>query len=221
MNFFLSVVIFCYVSIAFYVSINNALSVRKIDYTQYNYALNNTQYGTSVENATVVKKNDIQILKTSCESTRYQISQVIVPNMTYYDELEAQNKTCQDNLDSLNRTLQEVKNNGTLDLLGQGTCLFLNTTISYQYKRLTLNLFDFYYYVFPSSNSIFTNSSTFYIDSCVPKIFMGGPVMKKTYTSGIVSVGGVDYLEIGDEKVKIVMQTGMQSVQLDNFQIIN
>ncbi len=221
MNFLLSLIVFSYVSVAFYFAINNALSVKTVDYTQYNFALNNTQYGRSVESAAMIKKNDISILKTSCESTRYSISQLIVPNITYYDELNAQNKSCHDYLDSLNRTLQEVKNNGTLDLLGQGVCLFLNTTINYQYKRLTLNVYDFYYYVFPTSDPIFTNSSTLYIDSCVPIIFKGGPKMNKTYTSGIDSVGAVNYLEIGEEKVKIQMQTGMQTVQLNNFQIIN
>ncbi len=218
--FFLSICIFAYSSVAFYFAISNALGFQVIDYTYYNYVLNNTQNAKSVEGATLLKKNEIQILKTGCESTRYQIGQVIVPNMTYYNEMYAQNKTCHDQLDALNKTLQEVKNNGTLNVLTSGTCIFLNTSIPFEYKRLSLNTYDFYYYVFQSS-TIFTNYSVLYIENCSPSIFVGGPLMNKTYTSGIDSVGGVSYLEIGEEKVKIQMQTGMQNITLNNFQIIN
>jgi hypothetical protein len=219
---FIPLFISAYSFVAFYFAVNNILNIHHIDYTDYNYVANDTQYARSVEVAAMLKKNEIEILKTTCESVRYQLSQVIIPNITYIEEMKAQNKTCHEHLDNVNRTLQEARNgNGTTILLDVGTCLFLNTTIDYLYKRLTLTGYDFYYYQFPESNSIFTNSSVFYIESCVPNIFQGSVLINKTYTSGINSVGGVSYLEMGQGKLKIQMQTGMQTVQLEDLQIIN
>lgn len=219
---FLHVFIFAYSSVSFYFAVRNIININQIDYTQYNYALNDTQNAESIRVAAMVKKNDLIILKTACESARYQVSQVVIPNVTYYNELVAENKTCQDNLDTLNRTLNEIKNNGTTTVLWEGTCQFINgTLVNYAYKRFTLNTYDFYYYIFPTSIPVFTNSSTVYIDNCLPIIFQGTPLTKKTYTSGLILTGGVSYLEIGQEKLRIELVTGMQNVQLDNFQIIN
>ncbi len=221
MGLFVTLSIFSYSALAFYIAINNIIidKTNNVNRRLYNYVLNNTQNAKSIEVATTLKKNDLDILETSCGSVRYQINQTIIPNVTnFYNELYAQNSTCQDNLDYINRTLQEIKSNGTLTVLGDGTCTFVNVSVSYLYKRYTLNGYDFYYYIFSTSDPVFTNSSTVYIETCVPIIFKG-PLMNKTYTSGISSVGAVSYLEIGEEKLKIQFVTGLQTIQLIDFQI--
>jgi len=165
-------------------------------------------------------------LTTSCNAVGAELIQInaSLPNVTYYDTMYASGDACNSEINSLNLTFIELKSNSTIATLGNGYCKLISDIeedpeVLFFYRRLTINGFDFYYYVFPLSLPVSSNGTVFTISQCVPTIF-DGPIVRQGYKSGFVAGGAnVSYIDIGLESVNITMTSGFQTIQFSNFQI--
>ncbi len=226
-----TLVVFSYSILAFYIAVNGYISDRSSrlliqkETHRYITLLNKTVYARNAENSAISKKIALEALTTECNTLKSQIlvtdSLLPTANETY-SELYALNKTCHDNLDTINGTFVQLITKPTIHLVGQGSCqlasnMEFDPSVAFKYKRLILNGFDFYYYVFHSSTLIYGNDTKFSIHSCSPAIF-NGPVSRQGYKDGIIGDAGPIYMDIGEFRVNITA-TSEGYVQLDEFQV--
>jgi hypothetical protein len=234
---FITLLVFSFSSVAFYVSLNNYLidqadqSTIQVQYAIHNQALRNTITLRAVEDGAMLEKRHIEALTATCNSLDVNVSLVDAQTtIDLYDSLNATiasaNRSCHASLDALNRTIQQIINTSTVTptTVGDGECQ-INTDLSpyglyrstFFYRRLTLNGVDFYYYVFPTSPIVPTNGTIVRIENCSPVIFQG-PVVQQTYKLGGVAGDGVEWIFTGNGAIELVLQSGNRTVELTGFQ---
>lgn len=228
----LNLVVFCYCTIAFYVAITNYVTDgndRYLIQSQnhiYNSKLSAAITARAIQYSASSKKDLLATLTTACNVVGTELAQInaSLPNVTYYDTMYASNNQCNSQINSLNLTFIELKSNSTITTLGNGYCKLISDIdedpeVLFFYRKLTINDFDFYYYVFPFSHPVSSNGTMFAISQCVPSIF-DGPIVRQGYKSGFIAGGAnVSYIDIGLENVNITMTSGFQTIQFSNFQI--
>jgi len=224
----LNLILFCYCSLAFYIAANNYATDgndRNQINDQYSIYTDKLKAATDariIETSASSKKTQLDSLISSCEMLGTDLDAVIVPNVTYYDEMYASEAECNQRVDMLNTTLQQLRANATIRTLGDGYCQLnsdvgSDTSVLYYYRRAIVNGFDFYYYVFPSSTAVATNGTVVFLENCSPPIW-NGPPQRQGYKSGIVG-DGVLIVDIDVNRLNITLSSGYRTVQLSDFQI--
>ena len=142
-----------------------------------------------LENNVLVQKNVSHELEVNCVELQYwvgnntgqievidDLSSLFTSINEGIQSIETDYNTQITTLEStLDGILSHAETNATTEK--SGTCTFqgLNsTTVTYAYKKLTVNGLDYYYYVFsPTSSEILVDNSGFAIQSCTPTIYEG------------------------------------------------
>ena len=225
----ISLLLFCYCSIAFYVAITNYVTDandRAIIQSQlhpYNDKLLAARSARGIETSCTVKTEAISTLTEECTILHARQDNVTeaLPNVTYYDEMYAAQRECNARIDALNATFQALKANASIHTLNNGYCqmftdLAMDHSVLFFYRRAVVNGFDFYYYRFPTSQVLATNGTIVTLENCVPYIFNGPPI-RQGYKSGIIGAS-VDAIDFGSNMINITLSSGFQSIQLQDFQ---
>jgi hypothetical protein len=227
MNPLINLVLFCYCSVAFYVAITNYVTdgsdraLIQSQYHTYNDKLIAVSGARFIQESCVSKSAQIVDLTAACEALQVRLANVTLPNVTYYAEMDAQGRQCNENINALNRTLQELRANATVHTLNNGYCTMstdlASVSVLFFYKRAIVNGIDFYYYHFPTSQVLPTNSTDVQLSGCIPYIFSGPPI-RQGYKSGLLITGGAT-IDFGSNVINITLTQGYQTVQLSDFQI--
>lgn len=130
-----------------------------------------------------------------------------------------QNQTCFDDIanltQKLNWLLNAISSNATL--VSSGICRLGNftTNVNFNYKLLSLNGVDFYYYEFFNSTDVVDASYPFFIHGCSPQLFRGQPTVNKTVnfyeqTFTVQPLNISDYLShivVGNSELQFIPKT--------------
>jgi len=199
---FVTILVLILVSIAFYLALDHYLKDSTLPGSPFlRCAIENVIRAGGIQNAIAQDKASLDNQTEICEETRVKIeeNQFEAPFINVYKEINATivafNETCNAQIASMTTTLMQLINgtNATADVIGNGICQF-NTlypnqttlaTTAVEYKRLTLNGLEFYYYVFgASTEEIRVDDAGARIENCSPVIFNGMQSVKPLYVDG-------------------------------------
>lgn len=233
--FFVSFCFLIFVSVSFYVSINNYL-VDQRDRTLIASIFNmlnsiniqNTA-NSRVQQSITNTEQYLNTLISQCNQTRVNLAEDqtnldngFYPTFLYYNTINTtimnQNASCVNQLNNLTIVLEQLLDavNETGIVIESGTCqvnspIFNDTiVVPFDYKLMNLSGLEYYYYVFTNMSGAVEASTGAFLENCSPVLFRGSAYVKpSTYVSGITTypLDYLSYLLIGNEKIQFVPKT--------------
>lgn len=215
-------------SVAFYVALRGYLDDKQISFnTMLDCAVDNLQRASGIQDEITQDKASLDSQTAACEEALERINEnEFDPQfISVYNQMNATivaaNETCNSQIEALTLTLMQIINatSVTPDLIGIGICEFTainpsNETLpisktQYQYKRLTLNGIEFYYYVFGASTEapLLVEDGGARIENCSPIIFKGDSQPKPLFVDKRNTLTPSDYVRevnVGQNRLELL-----------------